>query len=107
MSPADFRRIALSMPKTIEVFQMGHPIFRAGRKTFATLEGPSNSMAVVRLTPDQQAMFVAQAPTIFAPVAGGWGRLSSTNVHLTDANRTAVEEALAAAWGNVADTEVR
>ena len=107
MGPADFRRIALSMPKTIEVFQMGHPVFRVGRKTFATLDGPSNSTAVVRLTPDQQAMFVAQAPPTFAPVAGGWGRLGSTNVHLTDANRTAVEEALAAAWGNAVESAVR
>jgi hypothetical protein len=107
MSPEDFRRIALSMPKAVEVFQLGHPVFRVGRKAFATLEGPANSTAVVRLTPDQQAMFMSQAPTIFAPVAGGWGRLGSTNVQLTIANRATVEEAIAAAWGNVAESEVR
>jgi hypothetical protein len=108
MSPADFHRIALSMPRAVEVIQMGRPTFRVGRKPFASLGGPQNSTAVVRLTPDQQAAFIAQAPTVFAPATGGWGRLGGTNVQLAAANRAVVEEALAAAWGNVSDlSEVR
>jgi hypothetical protein len=103
MSPADFRRMALAMPRAVEVIQRGSPTFRVGRKPFASLEGPENLTAVVRLTPDQQATFIVQAPTVFVPVAGGWGRLGSTNVQLPAANRAVVEEALAAAWGNVSD----
>jgi hypothetical protein len=46
MTTDDFRRIALSFPGAEEVNGLGYPNFRAGRKSFATIE---NSMAVIRL----------------------------------------------------------
>jgi hypothetical protein len=103
MTPSDFRRLALSMPRAKEVLQVGRPTSRVGRKTFASLDGPADSMGVIRLTPDQQALFVAHSPAVFAPLPGGWGKLGSTAVRLEGANRAAVEDALAAAWTNVAD----
>jgi YjbR len=81
---------------------MGHPDFRVGGKVFATIGYPDARYAVVKLTPAQQATFVAQSPAMFAPVPGGWGRLGSTNVILAAADRAAVKSALAAAWENVA-----
>jgi hypothetical protein len=98
MTPDDFRRIALSLPATEESNGMGYANFRAERKSFATIE---DSMAVIRLTRDQQAVFVATAPEVFAPVAGGWGRLGRTIVRLEIANEATVQVALATAWGNV------
>jgi hypothetical protein len=97
---SDFRRIALSMPETEESNGMGYTNFRTGRKSFATIE---DSMAVIRLTRDQQATFVATAPEVFAPDSGGWGRLGSTVVRLEAADETTVQVAVATAWRNVAE----
>ena len=60
------------MPETEELNGMGYPNFRTGRKSFATIE---DTTVVIRLTPDQQAIFVATAPEVFAPDSSGWGRL--------------------------------
>ena len=100
MTTDDFRRIALSFPGAEEVNGLGYPNFRAGRKSFATIE---NSMAVIRLTRDQQATFVAAAPEIFAPVSGGWGRFGSTVIRLEVAVAATVQDALATAWRNVTE----
>jgi hypothetical protein len=43
------------------------------RKTFASLEGPGDTLATINLTPDQQSMFMDAAPNAFRPVAGGLG----------------------------------
>jgi hypothetical protein len=97
---SDFRRIALSMPETEELNGMGYPNFRTGRKSFATIE---HSMAVIRLTRDQQATFVATAPEVFAPDSSGWGRLGSTVIRLDGADEATVQNAVATAWRNVAE----
>ena len=102
MTPDDFRRLALSQPEAAEVFRRGHSEFRVLRKTFASLEGPADSVATIQLTPEQQSMFIHAAPRTFAPVPGGWGWLGATNVMLSYAKETIVVSALAAAWRNVA-----
>jgi hypothetical protein len=96
---SDFRRIALSMPETEETNGMGHPNFRTGRKSFAAIE---ESMAVIRLTREQQATFVATAPEVFAPDSSGWGRLGNTVIRLEAADEKTVQVAVATAWSNVA-----
>ena len=96
---SDFRRIALSMPETEELNGMGYPNFRTGRKSFATIE---DTMAVIRLTRDQQATFVATAPEVFAPDSSGWGRLGNTVIRLELADEATVQVAVATAWSNVA-----
>jgi hypothetical protein len=97
---SDFRRIALSMPETEELNGMGYPNFRTGRKSFATIE---DTMAVIRLTRDQQATFVATAPEVFAPDSSGWGRLGNTVIRLELADEATVQVAVATAWSNVAE----
>jgi hypothetical protein len=98
MTTDDFRSIALSMPGAEESNGLGYPNFRAGRGSFATLE---DSVAVLRLTRDQQAGFMAKAPEVFAPVSSGWGRLGSTIVQLEAADEAMLRDALATAWRNV------
>jgi hypothetical protein len=100
MALSDFRRIALSMPKTEETNGMGYPNFRTGRKSFAAIE---DSMAVIRLTRDQQIAFVTTAPAVFAPDSSGWGRLGSTVIRLELADEATVQVAVATAWSNVAE----
>jgi hypothetical protein len=60
MTPDDFRRLALSQPKAVEVYRAGHSEFRVLRKSFASLDGPADSVATVQLTSEQQAMFMQQ-----------------------------------------------
>ena len=57
---------------------------------------------MVKLTPDQQGMFVRTEPAVFQPVPGGWGRGGATHVRLAAATDPAVRQALVAAWRNTA-----
>jgi hypothetical protein len=98
----DFRNLALSLPETSESAHMGHPDFRVHKKIFATLGVPDKACGMAKLTPQQQAGFVAEHPQIFEPVAGGWGRQGATIVHLPDAIESIVRRALVAAWRNTA-----
>lgn len=50
------------------------------------------------LTPEVQAEFVDEAPALFFPVDGGWGRMGATHIRLAKANRDVLTGALRAAW---------
>ncbi|HEU4938844.1 MAG TPA: hypothetical protein VFT39_20485 [Vicinamibacterales bacterium] len=50
------------------------------------------------LTPEIQAEFVVEAPDLFVPAAGGWGRMGVTHIRLAKANRDLLTGALQAAW---------
>ena len=102
MTVDKFRRIALNMPEATEKAHMGHPDFRVGGKIFATLGYPSADLAMVKLTPEQQREFVLTEPEMFTPVSGGWGLKGATHVRLRKARESAVRDAVAAAWRNVA-----
>lgn len=94
--------MALSLPEAIEASHMSHPDFRVGGKIFATLGYPDVGWGMVKLTPKQQAMFVASDPDVFEPFQGAWGRQGSTKVHLRPARKDRVREALVTAWQNTA-----
>ncbi len=51
MTPADFRRIALSFPNTEESCHMGSPDFRVGGRIFATLASEKEGYGNLMLTP--------------------------------------------------------
>jgi hypothetical protein len=101
MTADDFRELALDLPEATEGAHMGHPDFRVRSKIFATL-GPDEARGMVKLTPEQQAVFVRTEPTVFRPVKGGWGLRGATHVVLEAATEPAVRQALAAAWRNTA-----
>ena len=100
MTATDFRRLALSLPQVAEAAHMGHPDFRVAGKIFATLGYPRTGWGVVRLTPEQQELFIRSEPKSFMAVKGGWGRAGATNVRLSAARKGAVREALITAWRN-------
>jgi len=97
-----FRRMALSLPETIEGAHQGHADFRVGNRVFATLGYPDDESGMVKLTPEQQSMVVEAEPEIFRPVPGGWGRGGSTNVRLAKADQATLRSALTMAWENLA-----
>lgn len=102
MTADDFRELALSLPETMEASHMEHPDFRVRGKIFATLPYPDEDCGMVKLTPDQQAQFVLESPTVFEPFPGGWGRGGATLVRLRTAKPNVVRPALVAAWRNTA-----
>ena len=73
MTADGFRRVALALPEAIENAHMSHPDFRAGGKIFATLGYPDAGYGMVKLTPEQQELFMRVAPGVFAPAKGAWG----------------------------------
>ena len=98
MNAADFRRIALSLEGAEEGSHMSAADFRVGGRIFATLAAVEHGYGNLMLTPEQQAMFVAEAPEIFIPVKGGWGRNGATHVVLSAANEDLLLGALRTAW---------
>src|SRR5687768_5463902 len=98
MTPADFRRLALSLPSVEENEHMGHPDFRVGGKIFATLGYPSAGFATVMVSPQDQDLLIRDHPKAFIPASGAWGRAGSTSVVLRLAPRRVVAVALEAAW---------
>lgn len=102
MTSDDFRRIALSFPDAAEGEHMDHPDFRVRGKIFATLY-PDLTRGVVMLTPVQQRKFVRDAPAVFVPANGAWGRRGCTQVLLKAVRASSLRRAMASAWKNKAD----
>jgi hypothetical protein len=98
MTAKDFRRIALSFEGAEEGSHMGSVDFRAGGRIFATLAAAKLGSGNLMLKPEQQAMFVADLPEIFLPVAGGWGRNGATHVRLAAVSEDVLEGALRTAY---------
>ncbi len=98
MTVDDFRRLALSLEGVEERSHMGSPDFRVNGRIFATLAAQGKGYGNLMLTPEQQASFVGEAPEIFIPVAGGWGKNGATHVKLAAANEDLLAGALRTAW---------
>ena len=99
MTESDFRRFALSLPDAVESAHMEHADFRVGGKIFATL--PKPGLGMVKLTPDEQELFLRAHPDAFTPASGAWGRQGSTLVTLQAVPDAVMRDALRAAWENV------
>jgi hypothetical protein len=98
MTPADFRRVALSLEGAEEGAHMGAADFRVGGHIFATLASQGEGFGNLMLSPEQQQAFVAEQPALFLPVKGGWGRMGVTHIRLAAANQDVLRGALHAAW---------
>ena len=102
MTVEEFRSMALSFPEVSEVAHMGHPDFRVCGKIFATLSYPGEDWGMVKLTPEQQELFVQAEPEAFFPAKGAWGRRGGTHLRLRAAKKSVVRKALDVAWHNTA-----
>jgi hypothetical protein len=97
MKPNDFRRLALAMQDAVEGQHMAHPDFRAAGRIFATLH-PDGKQGMVKLSPEQQQLFMRDHPTMFTPASGAWGRQGCTMVKLSVADEETIGEAMTLAW---------
>lgn len=95
-----YRRLALALPGAIESSHMGAPDFRVNGKIFATLAYQARGLGTLKLTPEQQAGCLADAPEHFTPAPGGWGRMGMTLIRL-NAPRDVIAGALGMAHRNV------
>src|SRR5437879_10035080 len=98
MNAASFRRIALSLEGAEEGSHLGASDFRVGGRIFATLASVKQGYGNLMLTPELQADFVREAPELFVPIAGGWGKSGSTHIRLAEVNEDVLTGALRAAW---------
>ena len=80
---------------------MNHPDFRVKRKIFASLGYPDDGWGMVKLTPTQQRAFIKDAPEMFSPCAGAWGKVGATSVHLASAKKRVLDKALRMASENI------
>ncbi len=97
---ADARRLALALPGATEGAHCGKADFRVGGKIFASL--PRDGVVVLKFLAEQQATRIAAWPGAFSAVPGGWGQKGWTRLHLAAVELGLLEDALAAAWRNVA-----
>jgi YjbR len=95
---ADFRRIALSFPNAEQGSHHGQPDFRIAGRIFATLSMADQGYGNLMLNPEVQAEFVADAPKIFIPIHGGWGRMGHTHLVLAAADEATIRGALQTAY---------
>ena len=100
MTADDFREIVLALDGAAEGSHMNHPDFRANGRIFASLHS-EDRFGMVKLTPDEQAVFLREHPKSFEPSAGAWGRQGCTNVKLATADKRAVRGAARLAWDAV------
>jgi hypothetical protein len=98
MTAADYRRIALSFPGASEGSHHGCPDFRVGGKIFCTLAFEKEGYGVLKLSQEEQAGMVEDAPEVFSAVPGGWGRMGMTRVRLDTVSADVLQAAMKMAW---------
>ena len=104
LSHKDVRQAALSLPETEENAHFGKSDFRVGGKVFATL--PEDKIVVLKLSPDQQMLFLETGPAQFEPVKGSWGQKGWTRMDLTQSDTVLLNTALKTAWKTVAPKKI-
>ena len=98
MTPADFKRVALSLEGVEQGSHMGSIDFRVGGRIFATLASQAQGYGNLMLKPEQQAAFCDELPEVFLPIAGGWGGMGMTHIVLANASEDVLRGALETAW---------
>ena len=98
MTASDFRTIASSFDGVEEYDHAGCPAFRVGGRKFASLAAQAQGYGNLMLTLEQQAAFAEEAPEVFLPIPGGWGKMGHTHIRLAAANEDVLKGALRAAW---------
>ena len=98
MNASDFRELALGFDETKESAHMGAPDFRVGGRIFATLAHEQLGLGNLMLSPELQQSLIAEAPEVFLPVSGGWGRRGVTHIRLAEATPEQLLKGLQLAW---------
>jgi hypothetical protein len=98
MNANDFRELALGFDDAEESSHMGAADFRVGGRIFATLAHEHLGLGNQMLSPELQQLLIAEAPEVFLPVSGGWGRQGITHIRLAEATPEQLIRGLQLAW---------
>jgi hypothetical protein len=98
MNANDFRELALGFDDAEESAHMGAADFRVGGRIFATLAHGHLGLGNLMLSPELQKSLIDEAPEVFFPVSGGWGRMGATHVRLAEATPDQLLKGLQLAW---------
>ena len=77
---------------------MGAPDFRVGGRIFATLAHEHLGFGNLMLSPELKQLLIAEAPDVFLPVSGGWGKRGATHIRLAAATPQQLLNGLQLAW---------
>jgi len=100
------RRMALSLPESLEQDHHGIPSFRVGGKIFCTLHLDRPRM-MVKLDPEDQRNLAEGHPGVIEPVPGYWGRKGSTFVAFEQCDEHLLKMLLQLAWSGIAPRRLR
>lgn len=95
------REFALSFEETDEKPHFDRFAFRVKGKIFCTLSEEKKDVNL-KLSLHEQAVFCKADPEVIHPVAGGWGRMGMTTIHLPKTPKGFFKDALTTAYCNVA-----
>ena len=98
MDANDFRELALGFDDTEESSHGGAADFRVDGRIFATLAHEHLGFGNLMLSPELQQVLIAEAPDVFLPVSGGWGRQGITHIRLAEATPEQMLKGLQLAW---------
>lgn len=104
ISADKFRDIALSMDDTDTAPHFDKLAFRKNKKIFATLH-PNSLVAMVKLSPEQQSVYLQLPGNIFYPASGAWGKSGCTHFNLKDVGIRITKELLKLSWENIAPSK--
>jgi hypothetical protein len=98
MNSNDFRELALGFDDAEESSHGGAADFRVGGRIFATLAHEQLGYGNLMLSPELQESLITEAPDVFLPVSGGWGRMGITHIRLAEATPEKLLKGLQLAW---------
>lgn len=101
IDPEAFISIVKSFDGTIEQPHFDKLSYRVNKRIYATLD-LFNNIAVLKLTPAEQAVYSAIDETAIYPVRGGWGKMGYTCFELNRLKKEIVISATTSAYCNTA-----
>ena len=96
VNAARVRELALALPETREAPHFHRTAFRTPRRIFATLDAQAGDLNLM-FDANLRDFYCEQAPKVFTPVPGGWGRMGATRCDLQKADEATLLSALLAA----------
>ncbi len=100
-----FIDLAKSFEESVEQPHFEKQSYRVNKKIFATLD-TTNNIAVLKLTPAQQAEYCEMNEISIYPVEGHWGRMGYTCFELNNLRRDLVLAAVTCSYCNVAPKKI-
>lgn len=105
---AQFRKIALSLPRALEKPHFDRSGFRVNApkgKMFATMRADETE-ANVFLSVEEQEILCSSEPNIFYPVPNKWGEKGATTIRLKLADKATLHSVLSMSWRRAAPPKI-